>query len=169
MHQLTLLTLAIAYALLASLLLALCVRGRWPVWIKMLAIVLVSGFYLKHYTTLQQSLGWPTAQSPPPTFLLIAHQIIEPDPGSGSEGLIYLWATGVAEGAVEDVPRSYQLPYSTELHAELDSARAGQRKGIPQMGKAPDSKQPFFATRLTASQADKIQIYDLPEPTLPDK
>ncbi len=169
MHELTVLSLAIAFALLASLLLALCVRGLWPAWVKCAVIVLVSGFYLYHYKTLEQALGWPTFQSPPEKFLLIAHQVIEPDPANGSEGAIYLWAASIDSSSVEDTPRSYALPYTKNLHAKLDSARAGQRKGIPQIGEIDEQEQRYFATRLTARQVDNIEIYDLPEPTLPDK
>lgn len=169
MHQLTLLALAVSYALIGSLLLALCIRGRWPSWLKVLSILVVSCFYILHYSTLQKSLGWPTDQTPPERFLLIAQQITEPDSSTGDEGSIYLWAAAIKQGEVEQVPRSYFLPYSKSLHSELDLARAGQRKGIPQVGELPKTEQRFFATRLTAVQVNKIQIYDLPEPTLPDK
>lgn len=169
MHQLTILSLAVAYVLVGTLLLALCIRGRWPVWLKIISIVVVSSFYIWHYGSLQKTLGWPTDQAPPDKFLLIAQQITEPDTGKGEAGSIYLWAATIAHGEVEPVPRSYFLPYSKSLHSELDMARIGQRKGIPQVGELPKTEQRFFATRLTASQVDKIKIYDLPEPTLPDK
>lgn len=165
----TSLGLALGYALVASLLLALCIRGRWPAWLKILSIVIVSCYYLVHYNSLQQALGWPTEEAPPSRFLLIAQQITEPDNSRDQDGSIYLWAVAINDGEVEETPRSYLLPYSKSLHSELDQARVGQRKGIPQVGEVPEPDSRFFATKLTASQVDKIQVYDLPEPTLPDK
>ena len=54
-----LLLLAIVYALLAFLLLVLCLGTRWRWSLKVALVLVVSGFYLISYQSLRGMSGWP--------------------------------------------------------------------------------------------------------------
>ncbi|MCW9035096.1 MAG: hypothetical protein OQJ97_12815 [Rhodospirillales bacterium] len=160
-----------AYVLIALLLLNLCLFSRISVWVKVLSIVLVSGFYYVTYVSLTGVLGWPTTAKLPERFLLLSRVIVEPDKESGGAGAIYLWADDLGEGKPSMLPRSYELPYSAVLHKRVEEAVKRQRQGIVQIGGAEN------ATEKTVSKeggkfgelGSDLKFTDLPDPRLPEK
>jgi len=117
--------LAIAFVILAGLLLWLlaAVRGRWPVKLALICAVPAFGFAI--LATANSLRGWPTGDAPPKTATFVWGVVDEPDPQTGSSGAIYLWlATGTK-------PRGYRVPYSRELHKQVEQAAALTKRGQP--------------------------------------
>ncbi len=163
--------LSIAYAALGVLVLTLAVNSRWPVWVKVLSILLVTALYFVTYRSLGGMQGWPTAASPPERFLLLASTIHEPDKTTGSPGMIYIWASSLAENRPAAEPRAYEIPYSSDMHTQFEEANKRIRDGIMQLGKsewvtADDSPR---QVRRFAQKRKMIRLYDLPDPELPEK
>lgn len=165
----TIILLSIAYALLALLLLNIGFLSRLNVWLKLVLCVATGCFMIVHFNLLRDMLGWPTQSPLPQRFLLLAAEINEPDKETGNGGSIYLWATEIIDRAPVGEPRAYELPYHLPLHEKLNVAKNGQRKGIPQIGEVPERKAVLFSLKTTTSLAEEIEIYELPDPVLPEK
>ena len=182
--------LVAAYVIVALLLLVLNLNARWPWQVKALAIVVVSALYVVTYFSLPPLLGWPTDQSLPKRFNLVAIYVQEPDKASGREGEILLWATDMTEGPRAAEPRSYRVPFSVELHEKVTEAGNKIRKGLPQLGELREEKLAAHSTPATATQGVQKQVgapgrpadtthggqnsvaidfYDLPDPLFPEK
>lgn len=164
--------LSITYVGLAALLLVMVLFTRWPVWTKLACVVLVTAFYFVTYRSLTGMLGWPTRAELPERFLLLASSISEPDKTRGSDGSVHIWATSLDSGRPAAEPRAYALPYSRELHAQLEEANKDMRNGIMQLGRRvtteADADVPRDTTRF-ARRRERLEIYDLPDPELPEK
>ena len=166
------LVLAACYALLAALLVAALVYSRWPAWLKLVLVVLVSGTYYLSYAGLERLLGWPTVERIPERFLLLASSVREPDRASGDPGVIHLWVNALAGARPAQEPRAYELPYSRELHYALQEARKRQGEGIPQMGRriyAPPAEDVLRDRTRFATSRETVHIENLPDPVLPEK
>ena len=163
------LLLSIAYAVLAVLLLNVGFFSRISRWFKLVLCLLVIGFYFVHFTSLRDLLGWPTQAVLPEKFLLIAAEINEPNKETGDGGSIYIWATTIRDRSPVGPPRAYVVDYDKALHEKLNIAKTGQRKGIPQLGEVTERPSTLFSLKTTSSTAENIEIYDLPDPVLPEK
>ena len=95
-------------------------------------IGIVTIFYILTYNSFKEIVGWPTADILPERFRLIAAQIYEPNALLDSEGSIYLWLTNMDNLAGLGTPRSYELPYSKEIHEKVSKALVDIKNGIPQ-------------------------------------
>ncbi len=164
--------LAAGFAGLAALLVAALIYSRWPAWSKAVLVVLVSGFYYANYTALQGTVGWPTSEPIPEHFMLLGSSVREPDRASGDPGIIHLWVNSLAGAQPAHWPRAYELPYSRDLHYQLQEARKRQDEGIPQIGRrvyepanaeTPRERGSFARAKTT------VKIEDLPDPVLPEK
>jgi hypothetical protein len=120
--------IAIAFGLLGSLLLWFVIGSRGAWWLKLGAIVVTTTFTFVVWDALDTFSGWPTDATPPARALLLSSEVDEPH-------AIYVWVIGY-DGAgglgyhPRDVePRGYRLPYSRELHAEIDRATALAKQG----------------------------------------
>lgn len=164
--------LTITYVALAVLLLSLNFFTRWPLWLKLLCVIAVTGFYFVTYRSLNGVLGWPTTATLPDRFLLLASSVTEPDKTRGTAGVVHIWATSLEAGRPAAEPRAYTLPYTKELHSQLEDANKNMRNGILQLGRRTtaddDDERPRDATRF-ARERERIEIYDLPDPQLPEK
>jgi hypothetical protein len=166
--------LSITYVALAALVLAIFLLTRLPAWIKLLCVILVSGFYYMTYHSLQGLLGWPTQQELPDNFLLLSSSITEPDETTGDPGRIHVWLNAFTDDnqpALE--PRAFYLPYDLELHSSLEAALKKQRRGNVQLGRskkeaANHDDTPTDLTRY-GQKRTVIEFYDLPTPELPEK
>ncbi len=165
----TIILMSIAYALLALLLLNIGFLSRLSVWLKLVLCIITGCFMIVHFNLLRDMLGWPTQSPLPARFLLLAAEINEPDKETGKNGSIYLWATEIVDRTPVGKPRAYELPYHQPLHEKLNVAKNGQRKGIPQIGEVPDRPAVLFSLKTTTSLAEEIEIYELPDPVLPEK
>ena len=167
----TLIGLITAYVALAVLLLGLCLYSKWHVWVKVGAIVVTSFFYYATYMSLQNLLGWPTQSDLPGEFIMIAGKIAEPDENDESDGAIYIWALSLDGDYVADAPRAYKMPYSKDLHNQVSEANKMIRRGVTQIGRSENITvhKPTAGQTWLDERMQRVIIYDLPDPELPDK
>jgi hypothetical protein len=122
--------IAIGFALVGGLLLWFVLGSRGPWWIKLPTIVATALFTFVVWGALDSFSGWPTAQVPPQHALLLGSSVDEPR-------AIYVWLLApAAPGPLEyrpdsGEPRAYRLPYSRELHEQVDRASRLARTGQP--------------------------------------
>ena len=163
--------LVIVYALLAFLLLVLCLATRWHWAVKLCGVGLVSGFYLLAHGTLIGIAGWPSDDRLPERFVLLAAVFDEPSPGRGHEGAIYIWVNPMKDNAPLAMPRVHRLPYEKDLHRILGDGLKKARDGNTQMGSTEPIRGPGGFSWLRPPGNDKLQIKlsDLPRAQLPEK
>lgn len=160
-----------AYVALAILLLGLSVYSRWSLWVKISAIVLTGFFYYATYLSLEDLLGWPTQSDLPSEFIMLAGKIEEPDETADTDGAIYIWALALRGDRLYDTPRAYELPYSKPLHNQVSEANKKIRRGVTQIGKSENIvvHKPIVGQNWFEERIQRVTIYDLPDPELPDK
>jgi hypothetical protein len=133
------LALAVAYALVGALLLALLVYSRLPWPAKAIAIVITSGFYLVSFVGARSLLGWSSRDPLPPRFKLLHARIVEPHSVEGEPGAIHLWVEELGDdNRPSGVPRAYRLPYDAKLAERAEKAIAASAEGRPQGGRSAD-------------------------------
>lgn len=154
--------IAIGFALVAGLLLWFVIgsRGRW--WLKLPVIAASCAFTFLVWAALDSFSGWPTAQTPPRRALLLASSVDEPR-------AIYVWLVEPSEpGPLEyhpdgAEPRAYRLPYSRQLHEEVEKASklasGGQRVELRLRAVRGAGQSARFV----------VQRYRLPGASLPPK
>ena len=178
-------TLALAYAALAALLLALNLKTPYARPIKLAGIVLVTLFYIFAYHGSQNMRGWAIADTPPNPFKLHWAVIEEPDKIAKTSGAIYLLAQKLSDnGALLSYPRLYRLPFSPELADAVEEALSAMEGGKPLEGrlsykvKKPETLEDEMQKRdgresRPDSQGEeerlKLEFRELPVPDLPPK
>ena len=163
--------IVIAYVALAVLLLSLNVYSRWPAWVKFSAVVVTGVLYYVTYVSLEGVRGWPSMSVLPEKFVMLSGYVEEPDKRTGSEGQVYLWALSLGKDRANGTPRAYRLPYSLRLHKEVAEAGKRLRRGVAQIGRVEEPSlqlQPGEQAWLD-ERAERIVIYDLHDPELPEK
>ena len=191
----TVLAIAAAYVALGVLLLTLGLASRFAWWVKAVAIVVTSVFFVEAFFATKDLLGWPRTGQLPARFQLLWVRVVEPDLKTSNPGAIYLWIEAVDENNVPDgVPRSYRLAYSRPLADRAVKAREQIMSGKPQQGlaeddlgenenqKAADSNQQRSGARAEPGsttvdldqfrllqQAQRVEFSPMPVPTLPPK
>lgn len=190
----TVLAISAAYVVIGVLLLALGLTARLAWWVKAVAIVVTSVFFLEVFFATKGLLGWPRTGQLPPRFQLLWVRVVEPDLKSSNPGAIYLWIEEVDENNVPDgVPRSYRLPYARPLADRAAKARDEIISGKPQQGLAEDlsggedQKEAKSDLQQSGSrvdpglttvdldqfrllqQAQRVEFSPMPVPTLPPK
>ncbi len=157
-----------AFVALAFLCVLALVASRWPVWAKALLVGAVTAFYFGADGTLEGVWGWPSKQSLPERFVLLAAVIEEPS--KNNTGALHVWVNALSNGKPDRQPRAYTLPYSKDLHALLDEGMKKARQGVTQMGSSEPKQGPRgFAWLRPASDEQAVKIRDLPVPQLPEK
>lgn len=165
----------VVFAVLAAILLWFLIgtKGKWQYKLPLIILVPYLGFLFSQIPDTYR--GWPTVDRPAVTSTYIGGIVEEPDPVAHTAGVIYIWVIPAKGGSSDHglgykshtgEPRSYKLPYSRELHKEIDQAngiikkdgrvavKVSKRTGGPHSG----SHVPKFLVRL----------YELP-PGLPPK
>jgi len=133
------LALAVAYALIGALLLALLIYARLPWPAKAVAIVVTSCFYLVSFVGARGLLGWSSRDPLPPRFKLLQARIVEPHSLEGEPGAIHLWVEALGDdNRPSGVPRAYRLPYNAKLAEKTERAIAASADGRPQGGRTAD-------------------------------
>jgi hypothetical protein len=123
--------LAIAYALLAALLLNIWISSEWRTSFKLALIAIVGLFYVGTYIGIRDIKGWATEEQVPRSFRLVWAKTEEPDKRTGTQGQIYLWVQALSDsGIIESEPRAYKLPYSIKLAEEVQGALNETKKGV---------------------------------------
>ena len=137
--QSVILALAVSYALLGALLLAILVYARLPWRTKAVAVVVTSVFYIATFAGTRSLLGWATTERLPPSFKLLQARIVDPHSVEGDPGSIYLWVEALDDdNRPSGVPRAYRLPYSDRLAERTHEAERQMAIGHPQGGRAAD-------------------------------
>jgi hypothetical protein len=122
--------IAVGFALLGALLLWFVIgsRGRW--WLKLTAIVGTCAFTFAVWHALDSFSGWSTDERPPAHAVYLGGSVDEPH-------AIYLWLIPSPSGGLlrykpaSGEPRAYRLPYSRELHAQVDRGNQLAKRGQP--------------------------------------
>ena len=127
----SLLTLGFSYALVAALLLTLCISLPGRRLLKIGLIGLVSVFYAATWIEHQNMLGWPTSKALPEDFRVMWITIDEPDKASSKPGGIFFWLRTLDEAGIpQGTPRAYRVPFSEaaaeEAQAALDKMEDGK-------------------------------------------
>lgn len=112
-------------------------EGRWLT--KLALTVLLVGFALDVSRSLDSYAGWPTAEEMPDDAQLLGAIIREPTARVDDSGAIYVWVRPLAppesgllrETPSPDEPRAFRLPYSREMHEEMEAAMQAIRQGQP--------------------------------------
>ena len=137
--QSVVLALAVSYALLGALLLAILVYARLPWRTKAVAVVVTSAFYIATFVGTRSLLGWATTERPPASFKLLQARIVDPHTVEGDPGSIYLWVEALDDdNRPSGVPRAYRFPYSDRLAEKTHEAERQMAIGHPQGGRAAD-------------------------------
>ena len=114
--------------------------GRWQT--KLALTLLLAGFGFEVTNALDSYAGWPTGEEMPEDAQLLGAVIHEPSARVGDKGAIYVWVRPLVppqngllqETPSPDEPRAFRLPYSREMHEEMEKAmqaiRAGQTIGL---------------------------------------
>lgn len=129
----SLLSLALAYAFLLFLVLLAIFRSEIGAGLKLVLASLCFGFYLWHYNSLEDYLGWPAADGIPRNFELVSSIVVEPNLKNDEAGAIYIWVRDLDGDQL--VPRSFRLPYQKLLHRQVDDTMHRQQQGERFVGK----------------------------------
>lgn len=166
-----LLWLGLVYALLAFLLLVLCLSTRWHWGVKVAMVVLVSGFYPLGQQTLKGLSGWPSEDQLPERFLLLSAVFDEPSPARGHAGAIHIWVHPMKDNRPVEMPRAFRLPYQKDLQGILNDGLKKARDGNSQMGSVEPVRGARGLPWLRPAGNDQLQIKlsDLPRAQLPEK
>jgi len=162
------LQLVIAASALAFLCLLALLWSRWPRWAKGLLVVGVTAFLFHADELVHRIGGWPSADTLPERFVLLAAVFEEPN--AKAPGALYVWVNALENGRPVKEPRAYRLPYAKDLHALLDEGMKKVRQGVSQMGSAePKAGRQGLAWLRPGADEQVVKIRDLPLPQLPEK
>lgn len=168
----SILLLVLAYVALTALLATSLIRARLHWGLKLLLVLAACGLYFVSYQGWREVQGWPVSSNPPNRFLLHAAVIDEPDKRSGAPGEIFIWVSDLVEGKPSGRPRAYRIDYEKRLHNDLQDALRNMRNGVVQLGRISQEKGPVGVpkdyTRM-GERRERIEIYSLPDPALPEK
>ena len=141
-------TIAVAFLLLAGLLLWFVIgsAGRW--YLKLPLIVVTPLFMFLVWSALDSFTGWPTRSELPPRSYFIAATVSEPEPG-GEGGAIRVWVIPpsgrggpFAYDPDRSRPRAFELPYSRALHRQVQAANAMRARGEEvELRVSPEARQ----------------------------
>ena len=164
------LSLVLAFACVVLLLLLSLLWSAWPGWMKGLLVLATTALYFFGNGAVHQIWGVPSSDALPERFVMLAAAVDEP--AGRSPGSIFMWLSVPREGSANRLePRAYRLPYSKELHSQIDIGVRKGRDGISQMGTA-DAKAGSargLGWLKPGNDEQEIKISDLPSPQLPEK
>lgn len=178
------LSIAIAYAALAGLVLALNLATPYRREIKISAIVLITILYVVTYRGLDNVQGWAIEEAPPNPFKLHWAVIEEPNKVTGDAGTIYILAQALHRtGAFRSKPRLYALPYSDALAQQIEDAKEQVEDGklIEANLAYKYAKKPEKIDEVNANQGEQgnaanrevdrleLDFREIPRPDLPPK
>jgi hypothetical protein len=157
----TVFAISAAYAVLALLLLAFCLRSDFAWRVKAAAIVVGTLFCIEAFFATRGLLSYPSPGKLPGRFQLLWARVVEPDPKSADPGAIFLWVEELDANNIPDgLPRAFRLPYTRPLAETSGKARDAIMAGNPQEGTAEElSAASHEASKLdTASSAQTLSL-----------
>ncbi len=176
--------LTVLYATVALLLLSMQLKSGWSWPIKASAIGLALPATLGTFLAIQAQLGWPSQNGLPEQFQLHAALIDEPSANATDGGAIYLWLTPWNRQLSQDEthidgdigldaatlpprrPRAFGLPYSRDLHQQVEDMQERLARGEMVVGR----HQPGSSwKRRFSQQQGTIDLEAPPPPPLPAK
>ena len=162
------LSVVLSFAALVLLCTMALLWSRWPAWLKGLLVVGVTVFYFHANDLVHDMWGWPSAETLPERFVLLAAVIDEPTPKSA--GGLYVWVNALQDGKPSAQPRAYRLPYAKDLHALLNEGMKKARQGVSQIGTSePKAGRRGLSWLRPGSDEQVVKISDMPMPQLPEK
>ena len=124
------LILSLAYALVAALLLTLCIALPGKRRLKISLIAFVSVFYAVTWIGHQSMLGWPTGEDLPVDFRVLWITIDEPDKVTREPGGIFFWVRALDEAGIpKGIPRAHRIPFTQEAAEEAQAAIGKMEEG----------------------------------------
>lgn len=180
----SLLFLGASYAVIAALLVALCVSLPGRMALKVALIALVTAFYGLTWIGHQNTLGWPTSDQMPDQFRVLWITIDEPNKVTREHGGIYFWVRELDEAGIPyGIPRAYHVPFTAEAAEEAQSALGKMEEGkvmngTPSRNLVRDKERPepqgieYEGTDRLAGDDGFRPMFELIEvapPTLPPK
>ena len=161
--------LVISFAAVLLLILLALLWSHWPAWMKGVLVLGVTGLYFFGNDAVHQIWGVPSIDALPARFVMLAAAVDEPS--GKTPGSIFMWVSEPREGVKKLEPRAYRVPYTKELHAQIDAGVRKGRDGISQMGTAEAKAGNARAAGWLKPGNDEqeIKIRDLPSPQLPEK
>ena len=173
MYALGMTGLLAAYVLVGLLLLSINLYSNWSWKVKAASIVVTTLLYVVTYLSFPPLLGWPTGELPPQRFRLVGADVVQPDKMTGAKGMVYLWVKDLGDLSGRAQPRAYKLPYSSDLHEAVLSAKSKLNKGMEQLGEFkllldPNAREVDVPSR-GGQKSVEIDFYDIPDPLIPDK
>ena len=148
-------------------------KGHWAV--KAFVMAFVSSLCIWVWISLGAMFGWPLEQIPTGTYDLAWVEVQEPNKSKQIDGGIYIWIKNIEgmeeidlfnqqeQHLSERKPRSYELPYSRELHKQMEQMKQTLKKG----GKVRATIKPKDGEGSKLSgmeQEPDIQFHKLPPP-----
>lgn len=100
-------------------------KGHWSIKFLLIGISVWVGIIILN--AINSYKGYPTSQEVPEKYLLHWVVISPPNKQKGTEGAIYLWVSALIEtdkGILDykgTEPRTYRLPYSNEIHIQMEN------------------------------------------------
>ncbi|MBX9794313.1 MAG: hypothetical protein K2Y02_08465 [Burkholderiaceae bacterium] len=162
------LALILSFAALALLCALALLWSRWPAWLKGILVVGVSVFYFYADSVVHQLSGWPSPDTLPERFVLLAAVIEEPN--AKTDGALYVWVNAIENGKTTTQPRAYRLPYSKDVHSMLNEGLKKVRQGVSQLGTSEPKVGKGGTSWLRPGNDEQVvKIRDLPVPQLPEK
>lgn len=163
------LALVLSFSALLLLILLALLWSRWPGWLKGVLVLAVTALYFFGNDAIHQIWGVPSADALPDHFVMLAAAVDEPV--GRNPGAIFLWISVPREGSRQLEPRAYRVPYTKQLHAQVDQGMRKGRDGIGQMGtaEAKTGRGRGVGWLKPGSDEQEIKIRDLPSPQLPEK
>jgi hypothetical protein len=162
------LALTLSFVALAFLCVLALVWSHWPAWLKAMLVAGVVVLYFFGDDVVHELAGWPSADTLPERFALLA--VVVEEPSAKTRGALYLWINAIENGKPVARPRAYRLPYAKDLHALLNEGMKKARQGVSQMGTAtPKAGRNGLAWLRPGSDEQDVKIRDLPAPQLPEK
>ncbi|MEH6455368.1 MAG: hypothetical protein V7749_03540 [Cocleimonas sp.] len=136
---------------------------RFRVSHKIIICLLLPLVYFLHWTSMQETKGWPSDQTLPTQFELISADVVEPNPLEKISGNIHLWIRPGDEGP----PRAYSLVYSRELHRKLFETKKRIANGRRQIGLLFDDSSGHSGASIGGGM--KLGFRNAPRKHLPPK
>ena len=128
----TVLSISVAYVMVAVLLLIIGLTSRIHWRSKALVIIGTTFFFVSVFFQTRNLLGWPSnAKLPIPAQLLWA-RVVEPNRMASEPGSVFMWVEQLDENNIPmGMPRAYRLPYSRVLADKAQKARDKIMEGNP--------------------------------------
>lgn len=176
-----LLTIPLAYVLLAAVLCwhLIAAKGRWVP--KLVMIIIVPAFGIAVWSALSSYQGWPTEDPLPKKGRLMWAEVHEPDPARRDPGVIYVWLVPLDDDTVRGPlsyeayagePRAYALPYSRGMHQVLEAAKRRIKRGrgvvLERRTGPPEDARDGRPGGIDGHDTE-YRAYDLPPPAPPRK